>query len=240
MSAPWGARECSISITALPSIAYALIVVGGSWTPTLAGICVQGVIGVRKGIKELLQKYTRFKVGLRWYLAALIPLVLALAGGFIYLALDGKAPGCVPLTIEFWIILFLGTLLQGAGGEEIGWHGSLPRLMERFLPVKGALVLALFWDLWHIPLWFMEGKTGMDLLIYIIGFNVGIFSLAIIMSWVYTHTKHSLIPMILLHYFFNFGMMLVSERGLGLMPEVPLLLINRRRRTHYCRSMARV
>jgi uncharacterized protein len=43
--------------------------------------------------------------------------------------------------------------LLGGGFEEPGWREfALPRLQERHSPLMATLILALFWGLWHLPL----------------------------------------------------------------------------------------
>lgn len=43
--------------------------------------------------------------------------------------------------------------------EEVGWRGfALDRLQEQCHPIVAALVVGIFWGLWHIPLFFLTGS----------------------------------------------------------------------------------
>lgn len=49
---------------------------------------------------------------------------------------------------------FVFVSLLGGGFEEPGWRGfALPRLQARHSPLAATLILALFWGLWHLPLY---------------------------------------------------------------------------------------
>jgi membrane protease YdiL (CAAX protease family) len=85
---------------------------------------------------------------------------------------------------------FLLTLFFLGAQEEPGWRGfALPRLQERFSPVKATLVLGLIWGVWHVPLY---GPVGF----------VVPMVLAFFYTWVYNRTGSTLMP-ILLHASFT-------------------------------------
>jgi uncharacterized protein len=43
-------------------------------------------------------------------------------------------------------------------GEEPGWRGfALPRLIARFRPIRGTLILGIAWAVWHLPLFMIAG-----------------------------------------------------------------------------------
>ena len=60
---------------------------------------------------------------------------------------------------------FLPSLLQTAlffgGNEEPGWRGfALPRLQDRFSPVRSTLVLGAVWAPWHAPILFASDDAS--------------------------------------------------------------------------------
>jgi hypothetical protein len=55
-------------------------------------------------------------------------------------------------------------LLINGGPEEPAWRGfALPRLQQRFSPVKTTLALGTLWGLWHLPLLLIEDNVDNDL-----------------------------------------------------------------------------
>ena len=59
---------------------------------------------------------------------------------------------------------FKSWVFINGGPEELGWRGfALPRLQERFSPVRATLVLGTIWGLWHLPLLRVEDNAGHDL-----------------------------------------------------------------------------
>jgi membrane protease YdiL (CAAX protease family) len=202
----------------------ALIRIFGSWMPSLAVAIVIGAGEGREAVTRLFAKFFQFRFPLRWYLASLIPAGLTVLTVLAYRLTGGLPEGGVPLTAGFWASLFLIMFLTGATGEEPGWRGfALPRLLERFSPLKAGLLLGLVWNFWHLPLWFTTGSSGTTLLFYILFHTVGIISLNLVMVWIYLRVPDSLAPMFLAHFTFNFGITLVGPAGLGLGAGLPLM-----------------
>lgn len=60
--------------------------------------------------------------------------------------------------------LFVFCLLINGGPEEPAWRAfAMPRLQERFSPVKATLVFGPIWGLWHLPLLLAESNVDHDL-----------------------------------------------------------------------------
>jgi membrane protease YdiL (CAAX protease family) len=98
------------------------------------------------------------------------------------------------------------TFLGGPVPEEPGWRGfALPRLQERYGPVRATLILAPLWAGWHLPLFQMEGwssATPWQFLLIVTGIAF-LFTAAANMS------KFNVLVAIVLHAFFN------TSSGLG-------------------------
>ena len=213
-----------LKMDALPAWAMPLIQITGSWMPTVAALIVTGITEGRGGIKKLLLKFTHFKLPARWYFAALIPFGLAFAAAGIYELGGGAASGGVSLSVNFWVSLIAINFFTGATGEEAGWRGfALPRLLEKFSPLKAGILLGLAWNFWHLPLWFTSGFSSLDLLEYILFFSTAIISLAVLMTRILCKTSNSLIPMVITHFSFNVGFALIGPQGLGAGPYIPLM-----------------
>ena len=179
-----------------------IVTILGSWMPSLSAAIVVRATQGPEAVAGLFARLVRFKLPARWYLASLIPLgVVALA--VLGYRLSGGAPeGGAPLTFTVWFNLLVINLLTGPTGEEPGWRGfALPRLLERYSPLKAGLVLGLMWSFWHLGLWLVaSGYSGTTLLVYILEFTVTIVALNLLMVWIYQHVPDSLAPMVVTHF----------------------------------------
>jgi membrane protease YdiL (CAAX protease family) len=188
-----------------------------------AAIVVRGTQGP-EAVGELFARLVRFKLPARWYLASLIPLGVVALAILGYRLSGGAAEGSTPLTFSVWFHLLVINLLTGPTGEEPGWRGfALPRLLERYSPLKAGVILGLMWSFWHLGLWLVaSGYSGTTLLVYILEFTVTIVAVNLLMVWIYEHVPDSLAPMVVTHFVFNFGATLVFPGALGLGAQLPL------------------
>lgn len=128
-------------------------------------------------------RYWLYALGLPAALFGLANLIVAILGEPVDLSLIGGR--IVPYLGTFLVTLFL----LGAQ-EEPGWRGyALPRLQERYSPIKATLLLGLAWGFWHLP---VDGP---------IAFVVPLV-LAFFYTWVYNRTGSVLLA-ILLHASFT-------------------------------------
>ncbi len=179
--------------------------------PSVAGIITIALTTGQEGMRDLTQRALRWRVGLRWWAAALF------ATGFILLVsiavntflLGGEMPTFAFLRQEWQLIpvVFLMTILGGPLGEEFGWRGfALPTLQKRWGAATASIIIGIVWALWHLPLFFqpdsIHAQIGLPLLpVYLLGEIV----LATIMTWVYNNTSGSvLVGGIILHNADNF------------------------------------
>ncbi|HEY8599061.1 MAG TPA: CPBP family intramembrane glutamic endopeptidase, partial [Thermomicrobiales bacterium] len=88
--------------------------------------------------------------------------------------------------------------------EETAWRGfALPRLQARFNALSASLILGLIWALWHLPLFFLA-NTGQSKMPFP-GFVLDVVAVTIVMTWVYNHTRGSVLLAALFHAAFNAG-----------------------------------
>ncbi len=96
-------------------------------------------------------------------------------------------------------------------GEELGWRGYLlPRLMERRSALAATLIVIAIWGAWHAPL-YLPGHIWFGLPIAQI---LAIPPYAILLTWVYQHTKGSVLIAALFHGAMNVASM-TFYAGLG-------------------------
>ena len=130
--------------------------------PAIAAVVVTAWTMGRPGVRDLLARMARWRVPVRWWLAAVSP-VAFLGLALIAMAAAGRA---LPSAADFGqfsgtpAIGLVGVVLLitfvGALGEETGWRGyALPQLQRRFSPLASSLILALLWFGWHLPQFFV-------------------------------------------------------------------------------------
>ena len=96
----------------------------------------------------------------------------------------------------------IGELLGGPLSEEPGWRGyALPRLLSTRTPLSAALTLGAIWAVWHLPLFFMPGVNQFHMSFVIFAANV--IALSVMMTWVFIHTRESVLIAILMHLMIN-------------------------------------
>ena len=149
-----------------------------------------------------------WRVGLRWYLFILLGIPALSVLGIIVLpgALASfKAPTPIFLVQcleQVFVVFFLG----GPLAEEPGWRGfALPRLQRNYGPLRGTLLLAVLWTCWHLPHFLtpaQHGGPGTTFATFLKNFPIFCLlciALAIIITWVFNHTRGSLFIAVLLH-----------------------------------------
>jgi CAAX protease family protein len=186
-----------------------LIVMGGlgSFTgPALGAFIMTGVTEGREGIRRLLRKIVLWRVGLRWYLFALIGLPVVLTLGTI--VVPGNLASFQPIDPISLLLAYLpffvypALIIGGPLGEEPGWRGfALPRLQQRHGPLVGSLILGPIWTFWHVvPVWLASWYAAGLLNIYnFILYLLFITSWTIVYTWVYNNTRGSVLMAILVH-----------------------------------------
>ena len=204
-----------------------LILVGALPTlcgPTLAALTVTAAISGKAGVGRFLRRYLQWRVGVPWYLLALVSFLL------VYLLSVCIPLGAGPLLafIRQWSLLFsLFLPLMGlqilfvALWEEPGWRGfALPRLQQRYGPVLGTIVLGTLHSLWHLPTGFVMGGAlyPFALTTFVTFVLTGIAG-TFIYTWIYNHAKGSILIAILIHAAANAASGLVNQ----LLPANPHL-----------------
>jgi membrane protease YdiL (CAAX protease family) len=103
--------------------------------PSLAGLLTPFLIGNPAEAGDILKRLSRFRVGVRWYVGALLlPLgMVSAAFGLHILFGDStifgvKWNGLATFGQMFFWVFLMRTLLGGGFGEELGWRGfALPK-----------------------------------------------------------------------------------------------------------------
>jgi membrane protease YdiL (CAAX protease family) len=170
--------------------------------PTLAAFLVTAATSGAAGLRQLLRRIGQWRVGVGWYLLALLGYPLLYVGmGIITIGRTSQ-----PTLLAQWSLLFTLYLpylvvdLISTMGEEMGWVGyALPNLQQRIAPLLSAVMLGVLWGLWHLPAYFVRDALAP---FSIVGFAFVIVLGAgtrITWTWIFNKTKGSVILIALLH-----------------------------------------
>ena len=179
---------------------YALpgVVVGVTGTAFFMTAVTQG----RAGVRRLLQRLVCWRVGLRWYLVA----VLLIPVGQLLVTAAVAGPGALraltPAALALYPAAYASHFVFGPLFEESGWRGfALPRMQHRYGPMRATLLLGLLWAGWHVllyaPSWLQGGAVSG--LVSVATFVVFTTSISVIFTWLSNNTRASLLLAILLH-----------------------------------------
>jgi uncharacterized protein len=179
------------------AVAFILVLFGG-WVPSTVAIVLVAIIHGRRGVRRLLGRLVKWRVGLRWYAVVLIlPLLVPLGLGLSIL-FGGPAP-TVDSSIIAVLVGFVFSIFPGSAvGEELGWRGfALPHLQDSRSALAAALILGPIWGSWHFPL-FMIGSESRPLILFP-AFILSAIALSVLLTWIYNSTAGSLLLVVLLH-----------------------------------------
>lgn len=182
------------------ALVYVAMLIG----PTGASLFLIGVLDGRAGFGELLSRFVKWRVGLRWYAFAMLfaPVLITV----VLLGLSLASPEFQPaiFTSDDKLTAVLSGIAAGlAVGlfEELGWTGfAVPRLKSRHGILYTGLVVGVVWGAWHFPpFWKRDTFTAVLPLALLLG---QLFSwlppYRILMVWVYDQTESVLVS-ILMH-----------------------------------------
>lgn len=189
-----------------------MLILGASG-PTFAAIYLVHRYGNAEAKRDFWSRVVSFKrIGWAWYLVILLIFpAIYLLGYFIYSYFGGVQPpvaGMFSGLDSFSAILLFAFVMVFAGpvSEELGWRGYvLDPLQQKYGSVIGSFILGIFWILWHLPLFFIEGTSQ-----HAKGFGYQFWSwsfqlimLSFVFTWVYNNTNRSILGAILLHLMAN-------------------------------------
>jgi membrane protease YdiL (CAAX protease family) len=179
----------------IPLVAVSpLLGLPGLFGPAVAAIATTAVAEGRPGLRDLLGRVIRWRVGARWYAIALgLPAVLAGTAAGAHLLLGGPMALRVGTFSLLEPVLFVLVI-----GEELGWRGyALPRLLARRSALAASLILGLLWGLWHLPTFFVPGAPQHGAPIP--AFLLLTVAYSVLFTWIYLHTGGSVLLATLFH-----------------------------------------
>lgn len=155
--------------------------------PLIAGIAMTYLVDGKTGLRNLFSRMLKWRVGLRWYAAALL-IFPTLILGVLWTLTAFVSPDFAPTFMAFGI---LGGLLAGFI-EEIGWMGfAYPRMETKFGTWRATIYLALLHGLWHAMAGYLweAGTYGVYWLPrFIAMWFVAMMAMRILLVWIYSNT----------------------------------------------------
>jgi len=182
--------------------------------PSLSGSLLTLLIGGRAGVRELLARLGRWRLGLGWYAIAVFTVPALALTILSALALTGS-PAFTP---SFAPIGFAIGLVAGFF-EEIGWTGfALPRLQARHSTFTAGLILGVVWALWHILADFAGNIDAMGavwLPHFVVFWLAPLVAYRLLMTWVYKNTGSLLLAQ-LMHAAYTGSLLVFSPASASL------------------------
>ncbi len=150
-------------IARLPALLIQLL---AAWGSTFSALLLTGLISGKAGLRDLLSRLVRWRVGVQWYAFVLLSWgVIILAALGVDDLLGGTLSNAIQLTpwyslpLQFVLILPLYLFVGGPLAEEPGWRGfALPRLLTRHSALFSSLLIGAIWAFWHVPLFWVPGS----------------------------------------------------------------------------------
>lgn len=180
------------------------LAVASIFGPTVAALVLTWRSDGRAGLRRLLARLVRVRVPLRWYVATLLPVALGLLGWWVLRTTAGAGPlgqfggelGRLPLPVVAALFI-VSSLGSGALAEELGWRGYLlPRLQTRFDALGASLILGTVWAVWHLPVFALtDAWSALPLEWYL----PRLLAISVLLTWVFNHTRGSVLHAVLLH-----------------------------------------
>lgn len=192
--------------------------------PSFSGLLMTLLVSGKPGLRELLSRLLRWRIGLRWYAIALLtgPLLVAAILWLLSQFSSAFIPGIVTADDKIVQVLFgLGWGLVGGGLlEELGWTGfAVPRLRLRYSGLGTGLIVGLLWGVWHILIAFWSSNAlagSLSLTTFVAGFLafylVALPAYRILLVWVHDRTN-SLVVVMLMHAFLSASTLILQPQG---------------------------
>ena len=191
---------------------YSLTIIEIIISSFIVAYIISGGLSNVKGVRELLSKLYIWRVNVKWYIFVIIivPIIYFLIS--IISDLFSGQPVQFQYTISGLIPFFIFTLFLNSFEEEIGWRGfALPHLQNHYSPLIASLILGVIWTIWHFPNYIPQLLSDGAIIFTILCLAkfLLIIPITFIYTWVYNHTRGSLLLVILLHAIGNFSVGLV-------------------------------
>jgi membrane protease YdiL (CAAX protease family) len=167
------------------------------WSPAFAAFSIVLYHGGRRGLRLFLSRLLLWRCPAAWYAYLLVGFPLVYVAGS---AVKGNLlVDPLPFDSIAQLLAAMAFMLVLGPMEEFGWRGvALPLLQRRLAPIWAALVLGLFWGIWHLPAFFLSGtpQSGWGFM----PFFVGSICLSVILAPMFNASGGSILLAMLYHF----------------------------------------
>jgi len=212
----WG----PLALFQVPTISFVSDIKGPTWAilfymlngfvPSIVAIILTRVYEGKTGLKKFMKRVIQFKIGWRWYLAAIAVVILSTLGQLLIIHLLGQTFNYMGFVIQ--LPSFIPLIIIGPLSEELGWRGyALDRLQTKWNALTSSIILGTLWAFWHLPLFYMVGTSQHELHFSFVGFLVGLVALSILFTWLHNNTQRSIWTAIFFHWLFTYSGQVVGS-----------------------------
>jgi CAAX protease family protein len=199
--------------------------------PSVASLLVTGLVDGRAGLRELLSRLLKWRVGARWYALALLtaPLVYVALSFALSLTSREFLPNILT-TSDKAALLLMGLaygLIGGGFCEELGWTGfAVPRLRQRYGVLTTGLIVGALWGAYHFSViyWSSSPSGALPLAILLAQLFAWMPAFRVLMVWVYERTGSLLVAM-LMHASLSSGMLILTPTAISGVPLLTWLVV---------------
>ena len=190
--------------------------------PSMAGILLTGLVYGSAGLREVLSRMLKWRLGARWYAIALLTAPLMVTTGTLGLSLASAdfLPGIFTANDKARLLLFGVAVGLGAGFfEELGWTGfAVPELRLRHSVLTTGLIVGILWAAWHVlaVVWGIGSSSGALPLALFVPLDLFSFlpAFRVVMVLVYDRTGSLLVAM-LMHASLTTSVLIFGPRAIS-------------------------
>jgi membrane protease YdiL (CAAX protease family) len=196
----WSIQAALLASGMEASWTHSVLVGFGGFGPPVGAAVVLWASG--GDLRTWVGQFFRWRIGVRWWLAALgLPLVILAVGVALFVALGGPTDvSGLPFPGVYLFALAWGTV-WGGGQEDLGWRGfMLPLLQEQYSALGASVMVGVAWAGWHLPLFLNPTTThgGWPLsqqLLWLVSILAG----SVLWTWMYNSTGGSVLAVAVFH-----------------------------------------
>jgi membrane protease YdiL (CAAX protease family) len=165
--------------------------------PSVAGVTAIALADRRSGLRDLWARVLTVRVGLRWYLAAILIAPLSVSATLFALSVASPEfrPGILSAAaVASHVAIGLVTGLAAGLFEELCWTGiAVPKVRRRHGILATGCLVGLVWGAWHLLVtWWGSTSSagGVSMAIYLPVMTLSFLPpYRVLMVWVYDRTR---------------------------------------------------
>jgi membrane protease YdiL (CAAX protease family) len=171
--------------------------------PSVAGLLMISLVSGRTGLREVLARLLKWRVGWRWYAVALLTApFLVMTVSLALSVLSAEFLPAIFMTNDRAPLLLSGLAAGLIVGifEELGWTGfAIPRMRRRYGVLSTGLLVGVLWGAWHFIMFWEPGSfsAAFPLALLLVKLFSWLPAYRVLMVWVYDRTGSLLLAMLM-------------------------------------------